>query len=102
MIYEVFSVYDKAVSAFLPPFQCRSKGEAIRSFTEAVNDPNKSFGKYATDYSLMGLGTWDDNSGMFLSHDPVRVIGANEVIDSDVFKPEDQVSSNGSARRVSM
>ncbi|QCQ84783.1 nonstructural protein [Blackfly microvirus SF02] len=82
MITEVFSVFDKAVNAFLPPFQCRTKGEAIRSFSEAVNDPSKSFGKYSVDYVLMGLGTWDDNSGLFSPRDPIRIIGASEVIDT--------------------
>ena len=87
MKLQMFSVYDKQVNAYLPVFFCRSMGEAIRSFTEAVNDPNKPFGKYATDYSLMGLGEFDDVSGSFLAHDPVRVIAANEVIEEEILKP---------------
>ncbi|QCQ84766.1 nonstructural protein [Blackfly microvirus SF02] len=76
----IFSVFDKAVGAFLQPFYCRSKGEAIRSFTEVVNDPKREFGRYSSDYSLMYHGEFDDSSGMFASGDTVRVIGAHEVI----------------------
>lgn len=87
MILEVFSVFDKQVQAYMQPFFCRTKGEAIRSFTEACNDPGKPFGKYALDYSLVGLGTFDDNSGSLLFHDPVRIIGANEVIEQEIMSP---------------
>lgn len=90
MIMHVFAVFDKQIGAFLPPFHCRSKGEAIRSFTEAVNDPGKTFGKYAIDYSLVSLGQWDDNTGLFTGGDAVRVIGASEVVTvgDDIFTPE--------------
>lgn len=87
MKLQVYCVYDKQVQAYLQPFYCRTLGEAIRSFTEAVNDPGKAFGKYATDYSLMGLGEFDDSSGMFLTHDPVRAISATEVIEEPVVTP---------------
>lgn len=96
MKLQIFSVYDRQVNAFLQPFYCRTQGEAIRSFTEAVNDPNKPFGKYATDYALMGLGEFDDNSGSFLVHDPVRIIAANEVIEEEIMAP--QASTNGGRR----
>lgn len=88
MIYQIFSVYDKQVGAYLPTFMVRTQGEAIRSFTEAVNDPQKPFGKYATDYALHSFGTFDDNSGQFLTHDPVRVIAANEVIEDEIMSPQ--------------
>ncbi|UDN67767.1 nonstructural protein [robinz microvirus RP_111] len=88
MKLQMFSVYDRAVNAYLQPFFCRSLGEAIRSFTEAVNDPTKPFGKYATDYALHGFGEFDDNAGSFLVHEPVRVVAANEVIEQDIMAPE--------------
>ncbi|AXH75806.1 MAG: nonstructural protein [Microviridae sp.] len=89
MKLEVFTVYDRQINAHMQPFFCRTKGEAIRSFTEAVNDPSKPFGKYSTDYSLMCLGEFDDGSGTFVCHDPVRVISANEVIEATSPTAED-------------
>ncbi|UDN67743.1 nonstructural protein [robinz microvirus RP_106] len=92
MKMQIFSVYDRAVNCFLPPFFCRTQGEAIRSFTEAVNDPSKQFGKYALDYALMGHGEFDDGAGSFFTHDPVRIIAANEVIEAEILKePADNI-----------
>ena len=86
----IYSVYDKAVGAYMQPFMVRSSGEAVRSFTEACNDPQKPFGKYASDYSLYHHGYFDDNSGLYDCGDPVRIISANEVITDDVLPPERQ------------
>lgn len=90
----VFSVLDKAVGAFLPPFYCRSQGEALRSFAEAANDP-KRFQKYASDYVLMRLGEYDDGSGLFSCGEPIRVVSALEcLVESEVVIPP---GLNGSA-----
>lgn len=77
----VCTVYDKKVQAHLQPFFCRTIGEAVRSFTEAVNDPSKQFGRYASDYSLYRLGEFDDNSGVFECGDPVMVVTALELVE---------------------
>lgn len=80
MILKVFTVYDSATLAFLPPFFCRSKGEAIRSFTQAVMDEGHQFAKHKSDYALFELGEFDDSSAAIaVSQVPVRVITALEV-----------------------
>jgi len=75
----VFAVLDKAVGAYTKPFFVRTKGEAIRSFSEACNASDGPF-KYPDDYVLYELGSWDDNSGVFRTNEPVRVIGARECL----------------------
>lgn len=75
----MFSVYDAAVGAYLQPFFCRSVGEAIRSFSEACNDPKTGFHKNASDYCLFHLGDFDDGGGSCDMHPPKRVIAALEV-----------------------
>jgi hypothetical protein len=89
MITQMFSVYDAAVKAYLPPFGCRSKGEAIRSFGEAANKEDHQFKKHASDYTLFYLGDFDDGSGVFVvqPHLPERVIGAMEV-QEDIVPPQ--------------
>jgi hypothetical protein len=84
----MFSVFDKAVNAFLPPLYFRARGEALRSFTEAVNKPTEQFNKYPMDYLFMYLGEWDDSNGVFSPVDPERVIGAHECL----VDPGDRVS----------
>lgn len=80
MIYETYTVYDKAVGAFLQPFFCRSRGEALRSFTASVNDAEHQFHKYAADYVMFQLGAYDDGGGRFAECEPTRVISALEVL----------------------
>lgn len=76
----VFSVRDAAVGAFLPPLFARSKGEALRMFAAAVQEPSHQFSKSKKDYALFHLGDWDDASG-FLSSlaQPVQLISALEL-----------------------
>lgn len=85
MKMNVYSVYDKAVNAFLQPFYARSAGEAIRSFTELANDSNTNVGRHPTDFLLMFLGEYDDNSGLFNCQEPMRLLGATEVLKVDPF-----------------
>lgn len=79
MMLEVFSVYDKAVGAFLPPFFSRSRGEAIRSFMEACSNAEHQFNKHRADYTLYVFGAWNDNSGSFEVGEPMRLISALEI-----------------------
>lgn len=87
MKLQVYTVFDKSVGAYLQPFFSRAKGEALRSFTEACNDKASNFNKYSLDFTLVLLGEWDDVAGQFTTHDPIRVIGANEVVVDEVFAP---------------
>lgn len=67
MILHVFSVFDSAVQAYMPPFFERSHGAAIRAFANAFVDPNGNFSKRPADYDLYALGTFDDVSGVLSS-----------------------------------
>lgn len=78
----VFSVLDKAVGAFLQPFFSRSKGEAIRSFTDAAGRPDEPFMKHPDDFVLYFIGEFDDSSGLFLPNEPQRVMSARECMSS--------------------
>jgi len=90
MRLQVYTVYDKAVNAYMQPFYCRTKGEAIRSFTEACCDKKSNFFKYATDYVLMELGEYDDQTGLFASREPMRIVSAHEIIPDDVFNAPEE------------
>lgn len=74
----VFSVYDKAVGAFLPPFFVRALGEAVRSFEQACSDSGHQFAKHASDYTMYKLGEFDDVCGIFTVGDPQRIMSALE------------------------
>lgn len=80
MITFAFSVHDKAAGAFLPLFFCRSKGEAIRSFSSAVSDEKHQFGMHKGDFTLYACGAFDDVSGLLSPQDPERMLSALEVL----------------------
>ena len=79
MILEAFSVYDKAVNAFMPPFFARSTGEAIRSFGDLAHDNSTNVCKHPSDFVLYRVGEFNDNSGLFAVVEPARLVGALEV-----------------------
>ena len=75
MIYRVYTVYDSAAESYMQPFYLPSKGQAIRSFTDAVNDPSHAFSKYPDDYTLFELGSYDDSKAQFFLLSAPKSIG---------------------------
>jgi len=86
MRMHVFSVYDDAAKAYLQPFFSRSKGEAIRSFTDACADEKSQFHKHLHDFTLVYLGEYEDTAGEFKPVMPEKVLAARE-LDLDVVLP---------------
>lgn len=87
MIYQVYAVYDDAVKAFNTPLFFRAAGEALRSFTAAVNDEKSQLHVAAKDYAFFRLGEYDDASGTMIPLAmPERFVLALEVME-DVFPP---------------
>lgn len=62
-----FSVRDSKVGAFMPVFQARSRGEAVRSFMDAIATPDHQFAKHASDYELFQVGEFDDENGVLVA-----------------------------------
>lgn len=98
----VFTVLDKAVQAYMQPFFCRTRGEAVRSFTDAVNDVKSNFNRHAADYTLMAVGEFDDQSGVFTSVEPVRIIGAVECLVDDSIMGPVEAAPPPNGRRLPM
>lgn len=64
-VLEVFSFYDSAVEAYMPPFYMKSKGEALRVFSDLVNDKSHGFSKHPEDFTLFHLGSWNDSDAFY-------------------------------------
>lgn len=75
-----YSVFDKAVNAFMRPFYCVARGEALRVFMDAVGDKNSQFCKHPEDYILFQCGEFDDVKGVFTQEEPEKVITALECV----------------------
>lgn len=57
------ALYDRATEAYAPVMTVHTRGEAIRSFRQAVNDPQTPISINPTDYELWQLGEYNDQNG---------------------------------------
>ena len=77
----VSSVYDSKAAAFLAPIFTVTSAVALRAFTQAANDSGHDFSRYAGDYTLFELGTFDEQNAKFDLHaTPQSVALASTVI----------------------
>ena len=82
MKLKAFSIYDTATKVFNRPFYQHTKGQAIRSFTDLVNDDQTEISKHPSDYALFLLGTFEDDTGSLFSESaPEKVITGLEVVE---------------------
>lgn len=80
MKLEMYSVFDAAVGAYNRPLFMRSRGEALRSFADAVAKEENGFLAHAEHYSFWLVGEFDDSTGVVLSVEPVRVCSAVDFV----------------------
>lgn len=81
MILKVFAIRDAKVEAFLQPFFSPTTPAAIRSVSDAVNDPQHQFAKHVSDYSLWELGEFDDQTGLIVPTEMSRpIVPCNELV----------------------
>lgn len=73
---KIYSVYDMAAGAYLPPFFQKNDLMAIRLFENMVNDGVSLFWQSPADFSLHGLGEFDEENGTFTTDGPPRPIRA--------------------------
>lgn len=71
----IYSVFDSKISAFMNPIFLRNSGEAIRVFESAVLDEKHDFHRYASDFTLFELGSWDDQSAKFDLYSTPKSLG---------------------------
>lgn len=65
---KIFTVHDSKAEAYLPPFYMKTKGEALRAFETTVKDENSQFNKYPADYTLVELGTFNEETAAISAH----------------------------------
>lgn len=62
MIIKIFTIFDQKAEAYLAPFFLNTKGQAIRAFSDSINDPSHQFNHHPEDYTLFQLGEYDDSA----------------------------------------
>ena len=74
MRHYVCSVFDRKAEAYLPLFLAATKGVAVRGFVDTCDQEGHPFRKHPDDYSLRGLGEWDDVSGDYIQYGEYEVL----------------------------
>lgn len=77
---KVFVVYDSKVEAYLKPMHFKTKGEAIRAVSNALEDEKTMFHKYPEDFTLFEVAEYDELTGTYRQYDArVNVAGLWEL-----------------------
>lgn len=76
----IFSVFDSKLAVYNTPFFMQREQAAIRSFTDAVNDPQTTLNKHPEDYTLFHIGDFDDDTGELIPVHPRGLITASAVV----------------------
>lgn len=98
MKLKVFSVFDSAARAFLPPFFMPESGQAHRAFVDGVNSNDHPWGKHPEDYALYHIGFFDDDTAKLESITATCVVTAGAVIErsiGDRVHPSEERLSDG-------
>lgn len=74
MVLNIYSVFDKRSDIFATPFFSHNDNTAFRSFHQLRADENSLVSRYPNDFSLFGLGTFDDLTGFITYCDPYLVL----------------------------
>ncbi|AZL82808.1 nonstructural protein [Apis mellifera associated microvirus 8] len=80
----IVTVRDTKAEAYFSPLFVRSKGEAIRSFADEVNNKDNSIiGQHPEDFHLVYLGTFDEGTAQFeLADAPVALARGLDLVRS--------------------
>lgn len=78
---QIYSVYDNKAGTWMQPYYANNKPVALRTFSDAANDPTSMLNKHPTDFVLYHVGEWDDQKGKITAQEPAENHGmANEYI----------------------
>lgn len=60
---QFYSLHDKKTGRYLPPFHCKHVAEATRIVQIELENPKLTLQRFAADYALYLIGSFDDTSG---------------------------------------
>jgi hypothetical protein len=84
MILGVFCVFDSKAVTFGMPFFTQNRGSAQRGIQMQIRqDPNSMLAQYPSDFSLMEMGTYDDETGLFQTQSGTFVIKISDLVEAN-------------------
>lgn len=74
MILGIYAIRDAKTEAFAQPMFFVTKGVAIRAFADECENIQSNLHKHPEDFAMFHLGSYNDNSGEFVSlPQPVQI-----------------------------
>lgn len=64
---KLVALYDRVTEAFAPIMTVRTRGEAIRSFRQEIQNKESPIHKNPTDFELYELATYDEQNGQIVA-----------------------------------
>ncbi len=64
MILLAFSVHDSKAESYTQPFFYTTTGQAIRAFQAAASEEGHNFNRFAADYTLFHVGSFNQETGL--------------------------------------
>lgn len=71
----IFSVHDSKAEAFVQPFFAPTVAVGVRMFAGACNEESNEFARFAADYTLFELGTFDPETAQITMLDSPKNLG---------------------------
>lgn len=62
MKHNIYSIYDTKAECYTLPFYYQHDGQALRIFSDWVNDDSNPFSKHPEDYTLFKIGIYDETN----------------------------------------
>lgn len=81
---KLFTIHDSKAESYGQPMCFKTTAEAIRNFGSWCKDPESNLHKFATDYSLLEIGEYDESNGKITTHDLRIIANAAEFIQSSI------------------
>lgn len=74
----ICSVRDITADVYANPFTSQNAQTAMRDFAHACRDENSQLFKNPEDFQLFQLGTFDDDLGVIVGHEPKLIANATQ------------------------
>lgn len=76
---KLFSIHDSKAEFYMNPMTFKNAGEANRAFETTVNQPESQFGLYPSDFTLVEIGVFEDETGRIIPHEtPIILCNATD------------------------
>lgn len=89
----IYAIRDSKTEMYNRPFYAVAEGEAVRNFTDLVNDPTTTPGRHPADFALYRIGSYDDVSALIEGHSPVCIVTGNECLGIQETKTLEEVAN---------